>query len=219
MAMSKKNRITKDNVGIVYLFTNSYLDKEDTYKFGITINPFERKRIQKNSTPPTYPFYDRIIIFSTQYKEIEKWLENQFREKGFLLEGKGGGREWIKAPFGDVLALYKETLSIFSGSEMCFDGKRYKVKDGIVVECKLPRCRLDLMGILDGKKLKNTVDKKTFVVQGNGILVGGKQMPLSKYMNLYHKREGSTNEHNGFQYFVYNGILLYDMWQSLVRVK
>ena len=44
-------------------------------------------------------------------------------------------------------------------------------------------------------------------------------MTLSRYMNEYHKRKGSTNEHNGYQYFTYKGTLLYDMWQDLVRVK
>ncbi|MBO4488907.1 MAG: hypothetical protein J5741_04535 [Bacteroidales bacterium] len=95
--MSRSKRTTKDNKGIVYLFTNSYLDRENTYKYGVTINPFERKRIQKNSTPPTYPFYYRIIIFSTQYKKIEKWLGGKFQEKGYLLKGEGGWNRMDKS--------------------------------------------------------------------------------------------------------------------------
>ena len=71
--MSRKNRTTKDNVGIVYLFTNELYERENMYKYGITINPFQRKRVQSNSTPPTYPFYDRIVMFSKSYKDIDFW--------------------------------------------------------------------------------------------------------------------------------------------------
>ena len=60
--MSRKNRTTKDNVGIVYLFTNKLYERENMYKYGITINPFQRKRVQSNSTPPPYHFYDRIVL-------------------------------------------------------------------------------------------------------------------------------------------------------------
>ena len=63
--MSRENRTTKDNVGIVYLFTNKLYERENMYKYGITINPFQRKRVQSNSTPPKYPFYDRIVMFSS----------------------------------------------------------------------------------------------------------------------------------------------------------
>ena len=80
--MQRKNRNIKDKVGIVYLFTNSCYEKENTYKFGITINPFERKRIQKNSTPPTHPFYNRIVMFSPEFKKIELWLEDRFMKEG-----------------------------------------------------------------------------------------------------------------------------------------
>ena len=69
--MSRKNRTTKDNVGIVYLFTNELYERENMYKYGITINPFQRKRVQSNSTPPTYPFYDRIVMFSISLYDLE----------------------------------------------------------------------------------------------------------------------------------------------------
>ena len=79
--MSRKNRTTKDNVGIVYLFTNELYERENMYKYGITINPFQRKRVQSNSTPPTYPFYDRIVMFSKSYKDIEKRLKQEFNKR------------------------------------------------------------------------------------------------------------------------------------------
>lgn len=216
--MSRKNRTTKDNVGVVYLFTNSCYEKENTYKYGITINPFERKRIQKNSTPPTHPFYDRIVMFSPDYKKIEKWLENRFEEKGFLLSGDGG-KEWVRADFADLLDIYKEALALFPKTEMCFGGKRYRFRSGGLEACKLPNCRLDLLGILDKDEIKCIYDGKSFKVLDNKIVVNGSEVSLTRYMNLYHKRAGDTNEHNGYQYFTYKGILIYDMWQSLVGAK
>ena len=216
--MSRKNRATKDNVGVVYLFTNSCYEKENTYKYGITINPFERKRIQKNSTPPTHPFYDRIVMFSPDYKKIEKWLENRFEKEGFRLSGDGG-KEWVMADFADILSIFKETLALFPKTEMCFGGKRYRFKGGKIEECKLPNCRLDLLGILDNDVIRCTQDGKTFEVRDNKIVVNGSTISLTMYMNQYHKRDGDTNEHNGYQYFTYNDIPIYDMWQSLVRAK
>ena len=87
--MSRKIRTTKGNVGIVYLFTNELYERENLYKYGITINPFQRKRVQSNSTPPTYPFYDRIVMFSKSYKEIEKQLSKKFEKNGLFPEKKG----------------------------------------------------------------------------------------------------------------------------------
>ena len=81
--MSRKNRTTKDNVGIVYLFTNELYERENIYKFGITINPFQRKRVQNNSAPPIYALYDIIVMFSKSYKEIEKRLESVFKDKDY----------------------------------------------------------------------------------------------------------------------------------------
>ncbi len=109
--MSRTNRTTKDNVGIVYLFTNELYERENMYKYGITINPFQRKRVQSNSTPPKYRFYDRIVMFSKSYKEIEKRLTIKFKEMGLLLEdddedlfpGQKGGQEWIKAELSVVV--------------------------------------------------------------------------------------------------------------------
>lgn len=216
--MARKVRRTKDNVGIVYLFTNSCYEKENTYKYGITINPFERKRIQKNSTPPTHPFYDRIVMFSPDYKKIEKWLEDRFIKEGYLLTGDGG-KEWVKADFSKLLSIYKESLLAFPKTEMCFGGKRYKSDGGTIKVTKLPNCRLDLLGILDGKVIKCIKNGKSFKVRDNKIVVGSAEITLTSYMNQNYKRGGKTNEHNGYQYFTYKGVLIYDMWQSLVGCK
>lgn len=217
--MNKKNRITKDNIGIVYLFTNSCYEKENTYKFGITTNPFERKRIQSNSTPPTHPFYDRIILFSPHYKQIESWLKTRFREEGFLLTGTNGGREWVKADFNQLLEIYKEAIVQFPGTEMCFNGKKLKYQNGSIKSYRLPKCRLDLLGIHDGKEIICIQDREKFTVQDNKIIVNGSLITLSKYMSDYHPRSGNTNQYNGYQYFTYHRILIYDMWQTLVRAK
>ncbi len=218
--MSQKNRNTKDNVGVIYLFTNDCYEKENTYKYGITINPFQRKRIQKNSTPPTHPFYNRIVMFSPDYKKIEKWLENRFKEEGYLLDGDGG-KEWVKADFSNILNIYKESLSHFPKTGLCFGGKQYMLnkENENIEEKKLPSCRLDLLGILDGKEIKCIKNGVSFKVRNNKIVVAGSEMKLSNYMKQYYKRNGNTNEYNGYQYFTYKGILIYDMWKSLVGCK
>ncbi len=228
--MSRTNRTTKDNVGIVYLFTNELYERENMYKYGITINPFQRKRVQSNSTPPKYRFYDRIVMFSKSYKEIEKRLTIKFKEMGLLLEdddedlfpGQKGGQEWIKAELSVVVEIYKEVLMGFPDAEMCYQGKRFKNINGSIKELKLPPCRLEFLGILDGDIIKykdENNNKQSFQVQNNGILVDGEVMSLSNYMKKNHKRKGNTNEWNGFMYFTYKGYNLYKMWQSLVKCK
>ena len=102
---------------------------------------------------------------------------------------------------------------------MCFNGIRYKVNNGIIKECKLPNCRLDLLGILDGKKIKCVKDGKTFEVRNNKIIVDDSEVTLSNYINQHYPRTGETNEHNGYQYFTYKGDLIYDMWQNLVSAS
>ena len=86
--MIRKNRTTKKKVGIIYLFTNKLYERENLYKYGITINPFQRKRVQNNSTPAKYRFYDRIVMFSKSYKQIEKRLTQIFKEKDILVVDK-----------------------------------------------------------------------------------------------------------------------------------
>ena len=217
--MSRRNRTTKDNVGIVYLFTNRLYEQENTYKYGITINPFQRKRIQNNSTPPSCPFYDIIVMFSKHYKEIEHKLTTVFMEKGMLLSGEDGGKEWIKANIDEIIDIYKDMLILFSESEMCYRGRRYKFENGSIIECKIPNCRLDLLGILDGDTIKCTKNDESFQVYNNGIIVNGEEMSLTKYMNSFFKREGNTNQHNGYMYFKYKGTNIYKMWQKLLKGK
>ncbi|MBO4443646.1 MAG: GIY-YIG nuclease family protein [Bacteroidaceae bacterium] len=226
--MSRKNRTTKDNIGIVYLFTNELYERENLYKYGITINPFQRKRVQSNSTPPNYRFYDRIIIFSKSYKEIEKQLTKIFKEKDILQRGEDegpsgtrGGQEWIKADLSLIVVIFKDILKIYPDAEMCYKGKRYIYENGIERELKLPPCRLDLLGILNGDTIKYIENGKYYQVQNNKIIVGGVEMTLSGFVKTQKKREGNTNEYNGYMYFTYKGhkTTLYDMWQSLVIGK
>lgn len=218
--MNRKNRTTRDNVGIVYLLTNELYEREHIYKYGITINPFQRKRVQNNSVPPVYALYDIIVMFSKSYKEIEKRLEGIFKEKNLILETEeSSSKEWIRAEEAEIVEIYKQMLSEFPGSEMCYQGKRYKYEDNEIKELKIPNCRLDFLGILDGDQIKCIVDGKTFTVKGNGILVAGEEMSLSNYMKKEHPRNGQTNEHNGYQSFTYKGDkeTLYSMWQKLVK--
>lgn len=213
-----KHRTTKDGMGIVYLFTNALYENEGIHKYGITINPFERRRIQSNSTPPCYPFFDKIVLFSRSYKAIENWLKEKFRGNGFQLEGEEGGTEWIRGDFETILSVYMDVLLNFPDTEMCYKGKRYKAVKGEIKEMKLPNCRFDLLGILDGVTVKCTLNDENFVVKDNKILVNGTLMSPSTYINKFHSRMTETNEHNGYQYFTYSGRLIYDVWQKLVRV-
>lgn len=216
--MSRKNRTTKDNVGIVYLFTNELYEREHIYKYGITINPFQRKRVQNNSAPPIYPLYDIIVVFSKSYKDIEKRLAAIFDEKKLRLESEeSSSTEWVKADVNVIVEIYKQMLIEFPGSEMCYQGKRYVFENDKIVEKKVPNCRLDFLGILDGDIIKCKADGNAFTVQDNGIIVDGEKMTLSNYMKKKHPREGKTNEHNGFQSFTYKGESIYKMWQSLVK--
>lgn len=216
--MASTTRTTKGNIGVVYLFTNSLYEAEDTYKYGISIQPFKRKQTQKNSTPPTHPFYDRIVMFSSYYKEIEKWLGERLKTEGYLLHGDGG-REWVKADFTVLLEIFKESLIEFPEAVLCHGGKGYRVIDGVIKEGMLPKCRLDLLRILDGYKIRCIKNRKMFEVRDNKIMVNGSLMTLSNYIKQNYPRGGKTNEHNGYEYFTYNGVKIYDMWQSLVRAK
>lgn len=224
--MIRKNRTTKKKVGIVYLFTNKLYERENLYKYGITINPFQRKRVQSNSTPAKYRFYDRIVMFSKSYKEIEKRLTQIFKEKDILVvdkeedmfPGQKGGQEWIQEDLSVIVDIFREMLNEFPDTEMCYKGKRYKYDNNTIRELKLPNCSLEFLGILDGDTIKYK-DVEPFLVQDNGIIVGGEVVTLSNYVKMHNKREGSTNEWNGFMYFTYKGYNLYKMWQSLVSSK
>ena len=215
--MSQKN---KDNVGVIYLFTNDCYEKENTYKYGISQNPFQRKMIQTNSTPPTHPFYYKIVMFSPDYKKIENWLKKRFKSEGYLLDGDGG-KEWVKADFSNILNIYKDSLSHFSKETiMCFGGKRYEYNNGTIEEHnRLPNCSLKLLGIPDGDEITCIKNGISFQVRKNNIVVSGSEMSLSNYMSKNYKRSGNTNEYNGYKYFTYKNYNLYDRWQSLVRCK
>ena len=216
--MSRKNRTTRDNVGIVYMFTNKLYEREHIYKYGITINPFQRKRVQNNSAPPKYALYDIIVMFSKEYKEIEKRLAAVFKEKDYRLKSDdSSSTEWVQADINEIVNIYKQMLVEYPGTEMCYQGKRYKYEEDKIKELKIPNCRLDFLGILDGDLIKCKADGKSFIVKNNGILVNGEEMTLSNYMKKNHPREGKTNEHNGFQSFTYKGVSIYKMWQSLVK--
>lgn len=140
-------------------------------------------------------------------------------EKGMLLSGEDGGKEWIKANIDEIIDIYKGMLVQFPESEMCYHGKRYKFENDSVNEYKIPNCRLDLLGILDGDTIKCTKNNESFLVHNNGILVNGEEMTLTKYMNTSFRRDGNTNQHNGYMYFTYKGTNIYKMWQKLLKGK
>ena len=174
--------------------------------------------MQNNSAPPKYRLYDIIVMFSKSYKEIEKRLEKIFDKKGWRLQSEdSSSTEWIQAERNEIVEIYKQMLVEFPGSEMCYRGKRYKYEEGKIKELKVPNCRLDFLGILDGDQIKCKADGKSFVVKNNAILVDGKEMSLSNYMKENHPRGAKTNEHNGYQSFTYKGVVIYKMWQSLVK--
>lgn len=213
-------RTTKGNIGIVYLFTNDLYENERTYKFGNTIDPFERNRVQKNSTPPTYPFKYKIVVFSSFFKQIEKQLKNKFNQLGILLEGrgKGGGSEWVQDDYQSILKVFKSVLLDFPDAVMCCNNKCYQIKNGNLETRPRPNCRLDILGILDGKKIKCTKNNKSFIVKDNGILVNGSVTSLSNYMTQNFQRKGKTNQYDGYKYFKYKGTVIYELWQKLVNI-
>lgn len=215
-------RKLKDCCGIVYLFSNDLLAKEGWYKYGITINPIERKMVQSNSTPPDHPFEDEIIIFSTHYKEIERQLGAEFEKREWKHSGKGknAGNEWIQHNnLEDIVEIYKEMLKKFSGAEMCYNGARYIYENGKIVKKKLPNCRLDFLGIRDGDNIQFEKDGKSLVfeVKDNGILVDGEPVTLSNYVEKQLSKPSNTNKFNGYRYFKYKNKILYNEWQSLVN--
>lgn len=216
--MSRKNRTTKDKVGIVYLFTNKLYEREHIYKYGITINPFQRKRVQNNSVPPKYPLKDVIVMFSKSYKEIEKRLANIFKDKDYRLKSEdSSSSEWIQADLKEIVKIFEDMLKEFPDSEMCYQGKRIIYENGMRKEQKTPNCRLDFLGILDGDQIKCKVDGKYYEVKNNGIIADGEEMTLSSFIKKMCQREGKTNEYNGYKYFTYKGESIYKMWQSLVK--
>lgn len=218
-----KHRTTENNIGFVYLFTNDCYEKENTYKYGISINPFERNGIQKNSTPPTHPFYYRLLVLSPDYIEIENWLEGQFKEHSILLYGNGGGTEWVRAPFNEIIDIFKDALKAFPNpkTKMCYNGKSYQYIKEQIVSKKLPKCQLDLLGITNGEKIKCIKNNKYYVVQDNKILVDGctEPVPLSTFISQNFARNTGTNEHSGYQFFTYKNVKIFDLWQRLVNIK
>lgn len=213
------NRQLKDGYGVVYLFSNDLLEKEQTFKYGITIHPYQRKRIQSNTTPPTHPFYNIIVLFSPHYKAIEKRLKEEFSAKDFLLDKGDGGKEWIKGDLSVIVDIYKKMVSDYPSTIMCYQGKGYRNNNGMIEEGKIPDCRLDLLGILDDAVITCIKDNKSFTVKDNMLLIDDQTISLSAYMKTNYKRNGVTNEYNGYQYFKYKNMLIYDLWQSLVKGK
>ena len=217
-----KHRTLSDGIGIVYLATNDLYLSENTHKFGSTINPYERKRIQQNWVPPTHPLFYEITLFSVRYNEIEKWLKKEFSKKGALLEGGGGGTEWVKMDLDTVFEMFKAALLMFpdNKAKLCFNGKAYSAVNGKIVEAsRRPNFRFDILGIKDNEILKCTLNGECFRVAGNNIRVGNSLITLTRYVNDTFSRQGNTNEHCGSQYFEYKGKLVSELWQNLIGKK
>jgi len=139
-------------------------------------------------------------------------------EEDGLMSGQRGGQEWVQEELSIIVEIFKDVLKEFPDAEMCYQDKRYKFHNGTIEESRLPNCRLEFLGILDGDIIK-CVDGQSFEVKDNGIMVNGETMTLSAYIKSIKTREGNTNEFNGYMYFRYKGDkkTLYDMWQSLVK--
>lgn len=221
-----KHKELWDGMGIVYLATNDIYQKENTYKVGSTMNFYKRKSIQENWVPPTHRIQYKITLFSTRYKEIEKWLKKIFKESKVLLVGDCGGKEWVQCDFDKILEKYKEALIKYPSEKSCLclceEGKAYRVRNGKINESnRWPNFRLDILGVTDKEKVKCMVNGKCFNVnvRKNKIIDDGSEITLSGYMKKHYPRKGDTNEQCGSQYFSYKGVLISDLWQNLAGVK
>ena len=61
--------------------------------------------------------------------------------------------------------------------------KNRNTKNGMIKVYKLPNCRLDLLGILDGKEIKCIKNGESFKVRNNKIVVNGYEISLTNYMD------------------------------------
>lgn len=78
-----------------------------------------------------------------------------------------------------------------------------------------PNCTFDILGIKNGEIVTCIVDNKNFFTKNNRIIVNGKRMSLSSYMQIFHPRNSKTNEFQGTKYFTYKGKLISDLYLEM----
>ncbi len=214
-----------DRIGIVYLFSNKLYAKEGIHKFGYTQNPFQRKLIQSNSTPPGYPFENEIVVFTKKYKEFEKALKVQFKESEMLLsaeKNETAGTEWIQCDnFKKILDIFKSVLLDTSiddaGAILCCKNYIYQKDKG--ERQNRPKCTLSLLGLHDGDKIVYRETGKDFVIRNNNILVNDVEVSLSTYVKDNPPAHEKAKLFNGYRYFYYKGQCLHSLWMELTSAS
>lgn len=211
-----------DNIGIVYLFSNELYAKEGIHKFGCTQNPFQRKRIQSNSTPPGYSFKNEIVVFTKRYKEFEKALKTQLKEKGMLLvaeKNEAAGAEWIQwENFREIHDIFISVLrdSAIDPNAILCSGK---IEDPKGLRQNRPKCTLSLLGLHDGDRICYRETGEEFEIRNNHILVNNREMSLSAYVGKYPPVHEKAKLFNGYRYFEYKGQSLHALWHELTSAS
>lgn len=211
-----------DRIGIVYLFSNKLYAKEGMHKFGCTQNPFQRKRIQSNSTPPGYSFKNEIVVFTKRYKEFEKALKAQFKKKKMLLvpqKNEAAGTEWIVCKdFDKIKKIFISVLqdpAIDPDAILCSDS----LEDSKGTRDKRPNCTLSLLGLHDGDKIVYRVTGEEFEIRNNNILVNDVEVTLSAFVRNNPPAHEKAKLFNGYRYFYYKGQCLHSLWKDLTSAS
>lgn len=211
-----------DNIGIVYLFSNELYAKEGIHKFGCTQNPFQRKQIQGNSTPPLYPFKNEIVVFTKRYKEFEKALKAQFKEKEMLLSAKkneAAGTEWIQwENFREIRDIFISVLrdSAIDPNAILCGGN---IEDPKGQRHNRPKCTLSLLGLHDGDKILYRETGEEFEIRNNNILVNDVEMSLSAFVKNNPPAHEKAKLFNGYRYFYYKGQCIHTLWLELTTAS
>lgn len=211
-----------DNIGIVYLFSNELYAKEGIHKFGCTQNPFQRKRIQSNSTPPGYSFKNEIVVFTKRYKEFEKALKAQFKESGMLLaaeKNEAAGTEWIQwENFREIRDIFISVLrdSAIDPNAILCSGN---IEDPQGQRHNRPKCTLSLLGLHDGDRILYRETGEEFEIRNNNILVNDVEMSLSAFVKNNPPAHEKAKLFNGYRYFYYKGQCLHSLWLELTSAS
>lgn len=209
--------------GIVYILTNPMF-REDVIKIGITQNIEERLKQLGCETGVPCPFECYVAYEIDNYKEIEKLMHCIYRGVERHTDKEHSRKEFFQihpSRVDEVLSRLAELMNgkkVFVDNAKIYTPEQQQILEETSIEAEknqiAKRFKFQDYNIPTGTELVFIKDDKTHcrVLDNNKVSFNGKEYSLSRLtFNLMQKLGYSGKHYNGYNYWLYNNIILTDM--------
>lgn len=212
-----------NNRGIIYILTNPMF-REDVIKIGITKDLFKRLKQLGCETGVPCPFECYVAYEIDNYQQVEKIMHSIYRGVERHTDKEHKKKEFFQVHPSRADEVLSQLAELLNGKKVAVDNRKiYTPEQQQILEESTKaaeksqiakKFKFQDYNIPEGATLVFIKDDKIRcrVAEDNKVNYNGEEFSLSRLtMNLMQKLGYSGKHYNGYNYWLYNDIILTDM--------